>query len=103
MNHIIGVLKNHNKIDYDNHENKQLIFKAIFLAHCIQLKNNKLMLITNSGGIFIYETKNFKCVAQFKDFSLFCMYSLIQLTDIQFAMASDDTGAITFFDYIPHN
>ena len=61
------------------------------------------MLITNSDGICIFDTISYKCQAQFIEFSVFYMYSLIQLTDNQFAMASDDTGAITFFDYIPHN
>ena len=60
------------------------------------------MIITNSGGINIYETIGYSLKAQFIEFSLFYMYSLIKLTDNQFAMANDDTGAITFFDYIPN-
>ena len=76
--------------------------KGIYYSNCIQLKNNKIMVITNSNGIYIFDTISYKCQAQFKEFSLFFMYSLIKLTDNQFAMANDDTGAITFFDYIPN-
>ena len=91
----------YNKIDY-NEDNKQLIGKAIYFSHCIKLKDKRIMIITNSGGINIYETIGYSLKAQFIEFSLFYMYSLIKLTDNQFSMANDDTGAITFFDYIPN-
>ena len=98
----IGDLPIYNKIDYENKANKYLINKGIYYSNCIRLKNNKIMIITNSDGICIFDTISYKCQAQFIEFSVFYMYSLIQLTDNQFAMASDDTGAITFFDYIPN-
>ena len=40
----------YNKIDY-NEDNKQLIGKAIYFSHCIKLKDKRIMIITNSGGI----------------------------------------------------
>ena len=77
--------------------------KGIYYSNCIQLKNNKIMVITNSNGIYIFDTISYKCQAQFIEFSLFYMYSLIKLTENQFAMANDDTGAITYFDYNTNN
>lgn len=92
----------YNKIDHKNKSNKYLIIKGIYYSDCIRLNNNKLMLITNSNGIMIFDTISYKCQAQFIEFSLFYMYSLIKLSDNKFAMTNDDNGAITYFDYIPN-